>query len=122
MKMGYSNQCGADFFPRWGKRFATKAIEVAPCIPPKVKQDMAPARVPSGQQTQNRALVNTSSTLTTPTSKVQVRYSMQALRVEIPKSVKNVIPTKSESRKRIEKMKAKHLAKLADTNKYLKLV
>jgi hypothetical protein len=121
--MKYSNVCGADFFPRPAKGYATKARVTAPAIPKNGKFDVKEPIVPKGQQHQNWALVNTREALIAPEKSASVRISMQALKlVENSADAVKVAQgkkVKSDSRKRIEKMRADYQKKLSLHNQFM---
>jgi glutamine synthetase len=121
--MKYSNTCGADFFPRPAKGYATRVKTTCASIPKNGKFDVKEPIVPKGQQHQNWALVNTSTQFTMPTRTEVVRISMLQLKqAQKPADAVKVAqgkPVKSESRKRIEKMRAQYQKKLSLHNQFV---
>ena len=74
---------------------------------------MEPPRVIRTPQHQNWALVNTSPELVKPCVKAQVRISFLQIKQVEQIQVAKGKPVKSDSRKRIDKLKAAHQKKLA---------
>jgi hypothetical protein len=112
--MKYSNKVGPDFFPRAAKRVSEKSKPSGmPSATKNGKWDVCPEasfKIGKKQSTQNLALINTSQELIQPTVKAQyVRITFRTEQGKVMKPEKVVL---SESRKRINAMKAMYEKKL----------